>query len=219
MHGVLHLGWVEDGAGGYRGQMAVLVKPNGRLGQVYMTAITPFRHLIVYPRMLRDIARAWPAPSGGVRQIPVPAAVRSLSTLSRIDYEDAFLIDTASAAEQTAEEWARAVLEDAPLKVRGKLVSGWSALGLKLDCARSRRSVLGWPIRESSPDLVLLGADSRIGMPAQLLFKREPEALLFATFVQQDNRVARAMWAGTEPAHGPIVRQILEGARRRAASC
>src|SRR6516225_7693649 len=28
MHGVMHLGWVPDGTGGYCGQMAVLVKPN-----------------------------------------------------------------------------------------------------------------------------------------------------------------------------------------------
>lgn len=61
MHGVLHLGWVPDGAGGYRGQMAVLVKRNGLLGTAYMTAIRPFRHLLVYPRMLRDIERRWPA--------------------------------------------------------------------------------------------------------------------------------------------------------------
>src|ERR1700730_11294332 len=27
MHGVLHIGWVPDQTGGYRGQMAVLVKP------------------------------------------------------------------------------------------------------------------------------------------------------------------------------------------------
>jgi hypothetical protein len=59
VHGVLHLGWVADGAGGYRGQMAILVKPNGFLGSVYMTAIAPFRHLAVYPLMLRDIGRAW----------------------------------------------------------------------------------------------------------------------------------------------------------------
>jgi hypothetical protein len=59
MHGVIHLGWVEDGSGGYRGQMAVLVKPNGPLGRVYMAAIAPFRHLIVYPRMMRDFGRAW----------------------------------------------------------------------------------------------------------------------------------------------------------------
>jgi hypothetical protein len=39
MHGVLHLGWVPDNAGRYRGQMAVLVKPNGLLGAAYMTLI------------------------------------------------------------------------------------------------------------------------------------------------------------------------------------
>ena len=59
MHGVLHLGWVPDETGGYRGQMAVLVKPNGLLGTGYMAAIKPFRHLIVYPQMLRQIERAW----------------------------------------------------------------------------------------------------------------------------------------------------------------
>ena len=59
MHGIMHLGWVPDGTGGYRGQMAVLVKPNGLLGTAYMAAIRPFRHLIVYPPMLREMGRAW----------------------------------------------------------------------------------------------------------------------------------------------------------------
>jgi hypothetical protein len=59
MHGVMHLGWVPDGSGGYRGQMAVLVKPNGRLGNAYMAAIRPFRHLIVYPQLLQHIERQW----------------------------------------------------------------------------------------------------------------------------------------------------------------
>ena len=36
VHAVMHIGWVPDGAGGYRGQMAVLVKPNGLFGAVYM---------------------------------------------------------------------------------------------------------------------------------------------------------------------------------------
>ena len=39
VHGVVHIGWVPDGSGGHRGQMAVLVKPNGRLGSAYMQAI------------------------------------------------------------------------------------------------------------------------------------------------------------------------------------
>jgi hypothetical protein len=57
----MHLGWVLDHTGGYRGQMAVLVKPNGLLGESYMAAIKPFRYLIVYPAMLRQIERNWPS--------------------------------------------------------------------------------------------------------------------------------------------------------------
>jgi hypothetical protein len=61
VHGVLHLGWVPDTAGGHRGEMAVYVKPNGLVGAAYMAAITPFRHTLVYPRMLREIGRTWRA--------------------------------------------------------------------------------------------------------------------------------------------------------------
>lgn len=67
VHGVLHLGWVADGAGGYRGQMAVLVKRNGMLATAYMAAITPFRHLVVYPSTLRQIEREWRRRTGSAR--------------------------------------------------------------------------------------------------------------------------------------------------------
>ena len=59
VHAVLHLSWVPDGAGGHRGQMAVLVKPNGLFGTVYMAAIAPFRHLVVYPALMRAIGQRW----------------------------------------------------------------------------------------------------------------------------------------------------------------
>ena len=64
MHGVMHIGWVEDGRGGHRGQLAVLVKPNGLLGSAYMATIGPFRHLVVYPQMMRQIARTWRTAAG-----------------------------------------------------------------------------------------------------------------------------------------------------------
>jgi hypothetical protein len=64
VHGVIHVGWVPDETGGYRGQMAIYVKRNGLLGTAYMAAITPFRHLLVYPPMLREIGRAWQARAG-----------------------------------------------------------------------------------------------------------------------------------------------------------
>jgi Protein of unknown function (DUF2867) len=59
MHGVLHLGWVPDGSGGYRGQMAVYMKPNGLLGNAYMAAIKSLRYLVFYPQMLRAMERRW----------------------------------------------------------------------------------------------------------------------------------------------------------------
>ena len=66
VHGVMHIGRVPDEAGGFRAQMAVLVKPNGLFGTAYMAAIKPFRHLIVYPPMMRDAAKAWAAARGEV---------------------------------------------------------------------------------------------------------------------------------------------------------
>jgi hypothetical protein len=73
VHGILHLGWVRDGPGRYHGQLAVLVKPNGRLGTGYMAAITPFRHLIVYPPMIRQIGQAWRTRGAGAAPGPAPA--------------------------------------------------------------------------------------------------------------------------------------------------
>ena len=64
MHGVMHIGRVPDGTGGFRARMAVLVKPDGLLGTAYMAAIRPFRHLIVYPPMMRDAEREWRARAG-----------------------------------------------------------------------------------------------------------------------------------------------------------
>jgi predicted DCC family thiol-disulfide oxidoreductase YuxK len=59
MHGVMHIGLVPAETGGYRVQEAVLVKPNGFFGIVYMAAIRPFRRLIVYPASERAIERRW----------------------------------------------------------------------------------------------------------------------------------------------------------------
>lgn len=59
VHGVLHLAWVEEAHGRYRAHLAVYVKTRGRLGRVYMALIQPFRHLVVYPALTRQIGRAW----------------------------------------------------------------------------------------------------------------------------------------------------------------
>lgn len=211
MHGVLHLGWVPDGTGGYRGQMAVLVKPNGLRGRAYMAAIAPFRHGLVYPMMLRTIGRLWRT---SARQVTVPDGVRESSTLSRVDYADAFLVDPSAHPDWTARRWAEAVLDEAPEAMRARLSAGWVALGLK-NADDAHETVLGWEVRRSSADTVLLGRDSRIGMPGELLFALRPEGLLFATFVHHRTLATHAVWAAVERTH---VRTVLELLQRAAVA-
>jgi hypothetical protein len=152
------------------------------------------------------------AAPGRVRQVTLPPAARALSTLSHVDYEDAFLAETGPAHDRTGEQWARAILEDAPMSTRNALSRGWSALGLRLGSTQSDRYVLGWEVRRSTPDVALLGASGRFGLSGELLFERRQHTLLFATFVQLENRVARALWAGIASRHRQVVRDLLEQA-------
>lgn len=59
VHAALHLAWVEAEAATYVGQMGVYVKNRGKLGQIYMPAIAPFRHYIVYPALMRRLGPLW----------------------------------------------------------------------------------------------------------------------------------------------------------------
>jgi hypothetical protein len=85
-------------------------------------------------------------------------------------------------------------------------------------CRRSAEEVLGWRIRRRTPDCVLLGAASRIGLPGELLFQRQADRLLFCTFVQQKNPVARTVWARIEATHVQTVRCLLEQTSQRCGS-
>jgi len=145
----------------------------------------------------------------GVRKVATPPAVRARSTLTRVDYEDTFLVRTAP-SDRTAEQWARTMLEGAPTTRRHMLTAGWTALGLRLALTRSEASVLGWTVRQRTPDVLLLGADGRLGLSGELLFERlGDDRLRFATFVRLDNPVARRTWAAVEPRHVEVVRDLL----------
>jgi hypothetical protein len=144
-----------------------------------------------------------------VHQITTPRAARAISTLPRIDYEDAFLAETELVSERTGEEWARAILEGAPLAAQAQLRWGWLMLGLRLGWPGSDGHVLGWKVRHSEPNFVLLGAGSWVGMPAELLCQRQADGLLFATFVQHQNPIVRAAWAAVEPVHVQVVPRLI----------
>jgi hypothetical protein len=153
---------------------------------------------------------------GQVREVALPPNARTLTTLSRVDYTHAFRLETGQAQDRTGEEWARALLEDAPAATRMTLRRGWFALGVRLGSTEDERLVLGWPVRRSSPDFALLAASSLIGVEAEVLCKRDQHALLVATFIQVKNPVARAVWAGVSPRHRKVLRHLIKEASRRA---
>jgi hypothetical protein len=158
-----------------------------------------------------------PMATDRVREVEPPAEARALTTLARVDYQDGFFVDVSRAPGHSGEEWARATLEAAPQTMRRSLLRGWTALGLKLAPADAEGAVLGWEVRHGGEGFALLGRDSRIGMPAELLFRPEPDGLLFATFIEQGNPLARSIWAPIAAPHRRIVPALLERAEERLA--
>ncbi len=151
-----------------------------------------------------------------VRAVELPEFARRVSTLSRIDYTDCFVLDAGPDVKLTGEQWAREMLEGAPERLRRSLRRGWFALGLRLGPVRSPEHVLGWEVRQSNDEYALLGATSRIGMPAELVFVGQPDGLLFATLVGHHNHLARSVWKAITPLHHRVVRGALERAGRAA---
>jgi hypothetical protein len=59
VHGILHLSRVPIDADRFHAFVAVYVQRKGVLGTVYMALIKPFRHLAVYPILLKELTRGW----------------------------------------------------------------------------------------------------------------------------------------------------------------
>ena len=54
---------------GYLVYLAIYVQPVHRFTRVYMRVIAPFRRLIVYPAIIRNVQRAWAERHGGERGV------------------------------------------------------------------------------------------------------------------------------------------------------
>lgn len=158
------------------------------------------------------------AASTEAREIAVSPDVRALSELSRIDYENAVVAEFAAAGSRSAEQWFREILERAPSELREALVSGWSGLGLRLGPLDDDQHVLGWSIRRSTPDEVVLSASSEGGLRGELVVRRQRDSLLFGSFIRLDTAAVRDMWNAVVHQHTPAMCQLLAGAVDRASS-
>ncbi|WP_052172609.1 hypothetical protein [Nocardia sp. BMG111209] len=148
--------------------------------------------------------------SSNVDALEVDAGITAFSTLGDIRYSDAHLLRTDRVADRSAEQWARAILEEVPGDVRAGLERAWGSIGLQRSAFGADRSVAGWPIAYSCPEYVLLQAVSSYGFDGQLLFRCGESGVLVATFVQFREDGARAFWERAVAGHLRFVRSLLE---------
>ncbi|MFD0899979.1 DUF2867 domain-containing protein [Actinomadura sediminis] len=215
VHTLMHLGWVPTGSGGHELRMAVLVKPNGRLGRLYMALIAPFRNLVVYPALTRQWERAWRnrtagAPGAVTAEVgphEVPESVRALSNLPAIDYVDRFTLSTD--ADATPEQWARAMFGDVPTLAERFIWRG--LLGLRLARGRSPHTVAGWRIAERGKDWILLEAASWF-MSDNLLVQTAEGRVSLSTFLRYDRLLGRAIWSPLSAVHRRLAPGLLRDA-------
>ncbi|MFF5973906.1 DUF2867 domain-containing protein [Streptomyces sp. NPDC012769] len=236
VHTVLHLGWVPDGTGaGHRGELTVLVKPNGLLGRAYMAAIVPFRRLIVYPALMRMIGRDWhaktppPAARPAVgrpsvdraaallevrRQHAIPEEVRALVGPDGSGYADMFTLRlplTPDGTPASPEQWARALFEDVAGR-QGRFI--WRALlGLRLRRRPSPRYVAGWRIAEHHPDRIRLEAHSWM-LTGHLVVRIDRDQVALATALRYRRLPAAYVWPPLAAVHRRLAPGLLRDAHR-----
>jgi len=143
-----------------------------------------------------------------VRLEHLPEAMRSLHALSRLDYVDSSTLQTSDAASWSAEQWARAVLEDGPLVRRYGFIPWRVVLGLRLGPSHAPGYVHGWKIVGRGEDWIRLEAASWL-MTCNAVARVEEGRVTVALFVRYDNRVAATVWSLASTFHRRALPVIL----------
>lgn len=148
-----------------------------------------------------------------VRSIDVPDSVRGLSSLSRIDYADLFVL--ATELEAAPEQWARAMFGDVP-DIGERLI--WQGLlGFRLSRGRSPATVAGWRIGDRGEGWIRLEAASWF-LSGNLLVQAGAGQLSLATLLRYDRPLGRVVWPPLAVVHRRLAPGLLRGAAARVGS-
>jgi hypothetical protein len=140
----------------------------------------------------------------------VPEDVRSLITLAEPDHVDLFTIETPSAEDHSAEEWARAILEQAPVSRRNARAL-WRLIGLRLGPPGSPDHVQGWTIAARGDNWLRLETASWY-LTAQAVCLVEPGQVSISLSLRYDRPPAALVWAGIAGPHQRAVPVMLRQA-------
>jgi len=152
-----------------------------------------------------------------VERRSVPEVVRTIDPLTDPDYTDAFEVDTSSAKPRSAEQWARATFEDAPVAMRWFLLASWRAgLGLRLGPRHSSDHVHGWRILDRATSSITLELRSWF-LRCHLVFWLDDTKLVFSTSIRYERQIGAVIWPPASILHRRIVPYLLQHAARKVA--
>ncbi len=216
-HGIMHIGWVPDPGlpGRFRGQMAVLVKPNGWFGRAYMAAIAPFRYLLVYPPLMRAIAANWlkqTAPEVHTEyEWSEPLNAEAFSRRKgHSNYSD--VLTMATGPNPPARWWVHTMFEEL-IKTFGREVLFRGALALRP--ARGQFTLMDWNVAEESAEVIRL-TRSGVLMNCVLTAESGLDAVRLRLSVEPRNRMGAAVWRKVSPLHRKMGILLLRKAWQRS---
>ncbi|QSB06485.1 hypothetical protein [Natronoglycomyces albus] len=142
----------------------------------------------------------------------IPAEFVTIAAMHSADYADLFTRQTPGCRSHSAEQWARAMLEDEggiPAQLLWRTV-----LGLRLRWRRGPSQVAGWPIGQRGPDWIRLEAHSR-SLAARLVVHTGADSVSLGTFIRYDRRWGRRIWEPLSAQHRRLVPGLLNDAAHR----
>jgi hypothetical protein len=141
----------------------------------------------------------------------IPDAIRGLDTLARLDYVDLFTATTSGTTDESAEEWARAALEETPTGRSAPAL--WRLLGVRLGPTPSPDYVQGWTIADRGEDWIRIEATSWF-MTAHAVVHVDDGHVSLALFVRYDRPIAALIWPPVSVMHRRAVPVMLRQARQ-----
>ena len=211
VHGLLHLGWDPSGEPGLL--VTVLTRTNGRMGGLYLRAIAPFRHLIVWPALTTAWERAWrdrEPVSGVLGRDAVSSGSRELLDLSP-DYVDEFTVTTG--APGGPRQWARAMFEESIDRKDRRLIFE-TILRMRIGPDGVPGTIAGWQVVAESEAHVLMAAAGRL-VECRLLVQRLGSQVRLTTAMRYRRRAGRLAWAVLSRQHRGLAPGLLRlGAAR-----
>ena len=147
-----------------------------------------------------------------VRRYNIPEAIHRLGAMAEPDYVDLFTAPTSAEAQthtKSPVQWLRAVLYEAPLRVRVVVIAALLTQRAALRMSSS------WRIADSGSDWVRIEASSSL-LTGHVLLRREQSQVSMATFVHYERPAARRVWPPVSVVHRAVARVLVRQAARVA---